>query len=234
MVAIKKKKLAEYVIEEIKRMIDSGELKEGDKLPNQLEFSAQIGVSRPSLREALNTLTRIGTIEQRPGMGTVIKSANPALWVEQPPPPLVSDAEATLEIVEARRFIEVSVTKLAVKTATPQDIKIMGKLVDNMIIALKEDRTEDYAEFDMKFHHKIADASYNRYMVHMFITIRGLMEQFIKEAFILIPGLYVRSLKFHKGIYRGIKERNSDRAASNMENHILDIEKSLRHYYDNK
>jgi GntR family transcriptional repressor for pyruvate dehydrogenase complex len=48
------------VIEEINRMILSGEVKEGDKLPNQNDFAAQLGVSRPSLREALHTLTLIG------------------------------------------------------------------------------------------------------------------------------------------------------------------------------
>jgi GntR family transcriptional repressor for pyruvate dehydrogenase complex len=62
MAAIKRKKLADSVIEEIKRMVDVGELKEGDKLPNQLEFAAQLGVSRPCLREALpvESLTKKG------------------------------------------------------------------------------------------------------------------------------------------------------------------------------
>ena len=59
MASIKRKKLSDSVIEEIKRMLLSGELQEGDKLPNQNEFAAQLGVSRPSLREALNTLTLI-------------------------------------------------------------------------------------------------------------------------------------------------------------------------------
>jgi GntR family transcriptional repressor for pyruvate dehydrogenase complex len=96
MAVIKRKKLADSVIEEIKRMVDVGELKEGDKLPNQLEFAAQLGVSRPSLREALHTLTLIGAIEQRPGLGTVIKSANSTLWAVQLCPPLVSDAQASI------------------------------------------------------------------------------------------------------------------------------------------
>ncbi len=234
MAVIKRKKLAESVIEEIKRMIDCGELKEGDKLPNQLEFAAQLGVSRPSLREALHTLTLIGAIDQRPGLGTVIKSVNPTLWAEQLSPPLVSDVQASLELVEARRCIEVSVVKLAVKNATTKDIRNMEKLIQNMTKALKKDRTKEYSELDMKFHHNIADASYNRYMVHMFVTIRGLMEQFIREIFTVIPGLLERSLKFHIGIYEGIKENNSAKAVSNMKNHIFDIEKALRRFYEVK
>ena len=99
MTAIKRKKLADSVIEEIIRRIESGELKEGDKLPNQNEFAAQLGVSRPSLREALHTLTLIGAIEQRPGFGTVIRAKNTARMAEHLSPPLVSDTTATMELM---------------------------------------------------------------------------------------------------------------------------------------
>lgn len=94
---IRRKKVADAVIEEIKRMIQSGELKEGDKLPNQNIFAAQLGVSRTSLREALNTLTRLGVTEQRPGYGTVLRSRVPAIFAEHMTPPLISDKQATID-----------------------------------------------------------------------------------------------------------------------------------------
>lgn len=231
MASIEKKKLSDSVIEEIKRMIESGELKEGNKLPNQNEFAAQLGISRASLREALHTLNLIGAIEQRPGLGTVIKSVNPALWADQLSPPLVSDTSATLKLLEARRFIEVGVVELAVENATQEEIQKMAKLVQAMTQALKEDRTKDYSNFDMSFHHQIANASHNRFMVHMFVTIRGLMEQFIREAFTIIPGLLERSLNFHIGVYEGIKEGNKRKAVTSMKNHIQDIEQAFRDYY---
>lgn len=231
MASIEKKKLSDAVIAEIKRMIENGELKEGDKLPNQLEFAAQLGVSRASLREALHTLTLIGAIEQRPGLGTVMKSANPALWAEQLSPPLVSDIDATLKLLEARRIVEAGVVELAVDNASAEDIEKMKHLVEEMAKALDEDRTTEYSELDMDFHHQIANASHNSFMVHMFVTIRGLMEQFIREAFTVIPGLLERSLKFHISIYEGIQQGNKRKAATNMKNHILDIEQAFRDYY---
>ena len=232
MASIEKKKLSDSVIEEIQRMIESGELKEGDKLPNQLEFAAQLGVSRASLREALHTLTRIGAVEQRPGLGTVIKSANPSLWADQISPPLVSDIHATFKLIEARRFIEAGVVELAVANAQKDDIQKLARLVEEMKIALKKDRVSEYSELDMTFHHQIANASHNRFMVHMFVTIRGLMEQFIREAFIVMPGLLERSLKFHVSVYEGIKEKNKRKAVTSMKNHIQDIEQAFRDYYN--
>ena len=232
MALIEKKKLSDSVIEEIKRMIETGELKEGDKLPNQLEFAAQLGVSRASLREALHTLTLIGAIEQRPGFGTVIRSSNPTLWAEQLSPPMVSDAQATLKLIEARRFIEAGVVELAVENANNEDIRKMGKLILEKTRALKEDSIKDYSNFDSDFHHQIAGASHNSFMMHMFVTIRGLMEQFIRETFTVIPGLLERSLKFHVSVYEGIKTRSKKQAVTSMKHHIQDIEQALRNYYE--
>lgn len=228
---IERKKLSDSVIDEIKRMIETGELKEGDKLPTQNEFAAQLGISRASLREALHMLTSIGAIEQRPGLGTIIKSAYPTLWAEQLFPPLVSDIQATLKLIEARRFIEVGLAELAVENATNEDIQKLGQLVKDMALALKDDRIDDYSNFDLHFHLQIANASHNRFMVHMFVTIRGLMEQFIREASAVIPGLMERSLKFHISVFEGIKERNKRKAITRMKNHLQDIEHSFTHYY---
>jgi len=72
--------MADAVVDEIKRMIECGELTEGEKLPNQNEFASQLQVSRTSLREALRILDLRGAIEQRPGYGTVIKKFNPILY----------------------------------------------------------------------------------------------------------------------------------------------------------
>ena len=71
---ITSKKLTDSILDHIRNMVETGELREGDKLPNQYEFAAQLGVSRPSLREALYTLKQVGAIEQRPGSGTVLRS----------------------------------------------------------------------------------------------------------------------------------------------------------------
>jgi len=234
MAEIKRKKVADLIIDEIKKMISSGQLKKGDKLPNQIEFAAQLGISRPSLREAMHILTLIGAIEQKPGSGTIIKSTNFALWKEQLSPPLVSDLNATFELIEARNFIEQDATKLAVKHATQKEIDILAKILEDMTTALKEDRVKEYSNLDMEFHYCIAKASHNRYMVHMFFTIRSLMDQFIRETFTIVPGLLERSLKFHIQIFNGINERDEKKAINNMQKHIKDINEALKKYYKSK
>lgn len=234
MASISKKKLADSVIEEIKRMIQGGELKERDKLPNQNVFAAQLGVSRTSLREALSTLTRIGVIEQRPGYGTVLRSRIPALFTDHLAPPLISDKEATIELIEARRFIEIGAAELAVKNASPEQINEMGLLIKEMPRSLKEGRIDDYIEQDVAFHFSIAKASHNRFLINLFVTIRGFMEQYMRESFHLLPYMLERSLKFHQNIYQAIKSGSRSKALSQMEKHILDVQRAIQKYYRNQ
>lgn len=231
MASINKKRLSDSVIEEIKRMIQSGELKEGDKLPNQNAFAAQLGVSRTSLREALNTLTRIGVIEQRPGYGTVLRSRIPTLFTDHLTPPFISDKQATIELIEARRFIEIGTAGLSVKNATPDQINEMGVLVKEMTRSLKEGRIDDYIEQDVAFHFSIAKASHNRFLINLFVTIRGFMEQYMRESFHLLPYMLRRSLKFHQHIYQAIKGGGHSKAVSQMEKHILDVQRAIQEYY---
>jgi GntR family transcriptional repressor for pyruvate dehydrogenase complex len=226
-----KKKLADVVLEEIQRMIATGELKEGDKLPNQNQFAAQLGVSRVSLREALNTLEMIGAIEQRPGCGTVFRGRVPTLYTDHLTPPLMADEQDTAELIEARRFLEVDNVELAVTNATAAEIERMGHLVEAMAAAVKAGRLQDYVEKDVAFHHAIAEASHNRFLVHLFVTIRRLMERFIAESFTVMPGLIERSLKFHAKIYEALDRRDRRRAVAAMTNHLNDILRSLAGYY---
>jgi GntR family transcriptional repressor for pyruvate dehydrogenase complex len=212
MASINKRKLADSVIEEIKRMIQNGEVKEGCKLPNQNVFAAQLGVSRTSLREALSTLTRIGVIEQRPGYGTVLRSRIPALFTDHLAPPLISDKEATIELI-------------------PEQIDEMGLLIKEMPRSLKEGRIDDYIEQDVAFHFSIAKSSHNRFLINLFVTIRGFMEQYMRESFHLLPYMLERSLKSHQNIYQAIKARSRSRAVSQMEKHILDIQRAIQNYY---
>lgn len=227
MAIVKRPRLADSVIAEIKRMISSGELKEGDKLPNQFEFAAQLGVSRPSLREALHILTLIGVIEQRPGAGTIIKSTVPEVWAKHLSPPLISDEDSIIELIRARRYIEEGSAELAAQNASPENIIAIEKLIAQMKLALKNDRNKEYSELDMEFHYNIAIASNNRYILHMFVLIRSLMEQFIT----VLPGRMDRSIEFHIGVCENIKNKNASQAAKYMKTHILDIEKALISFY---
>ena len=231
MISISRRKLADSVIDEIKGMIDRGDLKEGDKLPNQNDFAAQLGVSRTVLREALQILDQLGVIEQRPKYGTVIRAKAALLYSAHLIPPLISDNRATLELIQARRIIEVGSAELAAVKATGKQIKEMGALVEEMAKMQQEDDAIQYTEKNIAFHLLIAKASHNRFMVHLLVTIRGFMEQWTQESLTVIPGLMDRSSKYHKAIYEAIRDKNPRKAGASMKKHMSDFLTSLERYY---
>ena len=231
MARIKKKKLADFVLDEIKRMIQAGELKEGDRLPNQNEFAARLGVSRPSLREAMQTLAMVGAVEQRPGYGSVIKSLTPALFASHLTTPLVNDEHATRELLESRRFIEGGIAELAARNATEREIQKTGSLIRQMNEALEKGRREDYSGLDTRFHYHLAVASHNNVMLHFFVTIRSLMEQFMVEAFSLLPELLVHSMEYHQAIFQGLLHRDEAAAGGAMIEHIKHIQSAMEDFY---
>lgn len=227
----KRVKVADLVIQEIKRMVESGELRQGDKLPNQNDFSRQLGVSRPSLREALSRLTKQGIIEQSPGVGTVLRTENPDLWVEHPPPPPLTDSRATIELTDARKAIESLVVELAVQRMTAREVKALERSVKNMRHALDVEDYRTYLREDVSFHFQIANASHNRYIIYIFVTIRGLMEEFMNDMFDHFPELVENSFEHHKAMLDAIKARDKDRAVTEIRRHMEDIQEKLFAYY---
>lgn len=231
MASINKKKLADRVIDEIKRMITVGELREGDKLPNQNEFAEQLGVSRTVLREALHTMAILGVVEQRPKIGTVIVTVAPLIYTEHINAPLIDDPSATVELIEVRRVVEVGAVELAAVNAGAKQIKQLGRLVQDMEKLQEKGDTNAYGKKNMMFHLLVAESSGNRFMGHLLATIRGFMERWTMESLLVLPGLPQRSIKSHREIYQAIADHDPAAASEAMRRHIDDFRISLEDYY---
>jgi GntR family transcriptional repressor for pyruvate dehydrogenase complex len=227
----KKKKLSALVIEEIRRMVESGSLKEGDRLPNQYDLAEQLGVSRPSLREALHELTSAGVLEQRPGAGTTLKTGNTDLWFGMSFAPVLADKKATLELIEARKEIEPIAVRLAAGRITDEGLDCVERSIRKMEDDFARGNVDEYLKEDLNFHYLIARAAGNRYIQQMLVNLRLLMEEFMKESFDLIGGLVSNSLDHHRKIGVELKRRDSAGSVVALKNHLGDIESALRQYY---
>ena len=219
------------MIDEIRRMILQGELSEGDKLPNQNVFAESLGVSRPSLREALQVLSRLGAIEQRPGLGTVLISRAAVLIANNLELPFMSDAQGTIELIETRRLFESGMIALVVVRATDEEIAEIGKVMDEMKDAVSRNAIDDYQGLDLVFHSLLARAAHNRFVTHLFQEIRRSFEQFLKEAFSIMPVMMERSMNEHAEIYAAISSRDQERAVQAMNRHLMQVQNTIEGYY---
>lgn len=230
-IALKTKKVSTAVLEEIRRMIISGEIKEGDKFPNQNEFAAQLGVSRPSLREALQVLSQLGAIEQRPGAGTILVSRTPALFSSEIDTPLVSNREASMELMETRRIVETGLAGMAAKRATDAEIAELGQVLADMDAARQRPDKEGFAQSDLLFHHMVAKASHNRFSVSLFQSFSQAVGQLLDDSFLVMPDMLEVAFRAHQKIFRAIAARDPDGARLAIDQHLREGEKALADYY---
>ena len=211
-------------------MIRSNDLRVGDKLPNQIELAAQLGVSRTSLREAISKLAFLGAIDKKPGVGTVLTSTYLVLNADTIAPPLMSYSSAAQELNTARKVIEVGAASLAAINATVSQIRQCNKLVKEMTKSLKENKPQKYIELDMDFHLQIINASNNRFIIYSYKGMQAFIEQYIQECLDLIPEMQNQSMKFHKNIFNAIKAHDPTESALHMKNHLDDISDNYKRY----
>lgn len=227
---VKRQKLADAVLDEVRNMIRRGELNEGDKLPNQIDLAAQLGVSRTSLREAISMLSLLGAVEQRPRYGTVLISKYNVLNSKVVTPPLMSDSKAALELIEARKAVEIAAAELAAINATHDQIEKLKTIVSDMESSLKKGKSQKYIELDIAFHLQVAKSANNRFITYFYGNMQGYIEQYIQECLNLLPNMQKISLNFHRKITKAIKDRDPKSAVSAMKDHITDIKINYEKY----
>jgi len=104
--AVRKGRRYEQVAEQIQRLIASGALRPGDRLPPERELAAKFGVGRSSLRDAIRTLEVMGIVESRQGSGTVVRDLSTESLVVPLASVLAHKRGLVAELLDVRRMIE--------------------------------------------------------------------------------------------------------------------------------
>lgn len=217
---VKNTKVYEEVIEQIKFMITSGQLKKGEKLPPERELVEKFQVSRTSVREALRALQIIGLIESKQGGGNYIRESFEDNLIEPLSLMFVLQNSKNMEILELRTILEVETIKLAAKKISEKSLSRMKEIVEIM----KENIDEEYnVVLDKEFHYIIAKESGNRLIVSILTAVSSLMDSFIKEAREAILAKLENKeilLQHHENIYQALAEHDENRAAEVMKEHM--------------
>ena len=148
--------------------------------------------------------------------------------------PFMSDAQGTIELTEIRHLIETGMIALAVVRATNEEIAEIGLVLKKALKAARKGNIEEYYQQDLVFHHLIAKATHNRYVLHVFQTIRQSLEQFLQEAFSVMPETLDQSAKDHLAIWEALKSRNREKAVAAMSRHLLMVQEKIEGYYQRK
>src|ERR671913_525654 len=151
--AVENRRLYRQIADQIAALIESGEYGPGARLPPERDLAKQLGVSRPSVREALIALEVEGYVEVRIGSGVYVLGPRPASREELP-----ADS-GPFELIKARWLIEAECAAMAARTATKAQVRAIGEALEAMEVA-RQKPGMPLAE-DRLFHLRIAEASNN-------------------------------------------------------------------------
>ena len=222
-----RKRLVDNIISEIKDKIIQGELKDGDMLASQDELAKTMGVSRASLREALNRLELMGLIESKQGRGTFVRTVAHIDFMEPLTTFLAMDRESALDLLDARGYIEGAMAALAAKNAGEEDIGRLGQVLTQMEEACRTENLKRFVTMDVQFHMLVAEFSKNQVMARIGEIIRDLLHQLIRKVFdtaaTSVSDLMNHTITLHRNVYDAIRLRDAQSARRHMEFHITDV-----------
>jgi GntR family transcriptional repressor for pyruvate dehydrogenase complex len=224
-------RLIDNIISEIKGKIIQGELKDGDMLSSQDELAKTMGVSRASLREALNRLELMGLIESKQGRGTFVRTIAHTDFMNPLTSFLPMDRESALDLLEARGYIEGAVAALAANNASEDDLEKLEQVLKRMEQASSSEDLKSFIAMDVQFHMWVAECSKNRVMAKIGEIIRDLLRQLIEKFFDTVASnvsdAMARTIIFHRNVYEAIRRRDPKSARKHMEVHIMDVKKRI-------
>jgi GntR family transcriptional repressor for pyruvate dehydrogenase complex len=216
---------AEEVVERLRDMIQSGEITSGDRLPPERDLAKLLGVSRPTLRAGIRSLSTVGILQSRQGAGTFVAGVEGSPTLDGSALRLMSALHGFTsdEMFETRLALEMSIAGLAAERATGEQTTLMSEEIAAMYASL--DDPEQYLVHDMKFHQLVASASGNRILTSLMNMIAKILfdtrRKTVKNATDLKD-----SAGQHQNVYRAIRERDPEAARSAMREHLLKTQRA--------
>jgi len=222
--SVKHTRISDEIVNQIKTLISEGKLKPGDKLPPERELIKEFGVSRPSLREALNSLVTMGFLEIK-GKRTYIKSV--ASQSMQNPLSLLikADTKKIFDLIEVRKAIEAWGAYLAAQRASKEDIKQLAGVIEEMKKAFEQGRP--WEKQDADFHLGIAQATHNTIQTHIMSTIYDLLRESMARVF-RDRSKVKKLLDHHYRIFSAIKSHSPDKAREKTIEHLNYVESEVK------
>ena len=221
--AVKKRRIHEEIVAQIRQELASGRLKAEDQLPSERELSERFQVSRASVREAIRALESMGVVRIKTGEGTYVTSGSEALLS-----PLVSvilqQKDVLLDIFEARKVIEPEIAALAAVRAGPEQIAQMEGILEEQARQITGGKTG--VEADTAFHSLLTQSTKNKVFLRLSDAVVDSLRE-TRERSLQIHGRPARSLAGHRAILEAIRDKNPAKARQAMLDHLIAIERNI-------
>lgn len=224
--AIEQKRLYQQVADQLTSLIQKGEFEAGKRLPAERELSKMLGVSRPTVREAMIALEIYGLIEVRTGSGIFVVPENSR---KSPLKEKMDSGPGPFEMLTARAAIEGETAAMAAASITDKDLDGLREALQMM--EENDAKSMSMEEADRLFHRRIAEATDNSVLVGVIEELWDMRElepmwpklqEHVDQAAIERP-----SLADHREIIKALETRDPDKARKAMQAHLERVKRDL-------
>ncbi len=223
-------KLSSAVTRQIEKLILRGILRPGERLPSERELAERLGVSRPSLREAVAELQDKGLLSTRAGAGIFVADVLGSAFSPALIRLFAGHDEAVFDYIAFRRDMEGLAAERAARLASDTDLKVIQTVFEKMEMAHDKPNPKDEARLDAEFHMGIIEASHNVVMLHMMRSMYQLLQEGVfYNRQVMFKQRTTRGalLDQHRQINTALQARDATGARDAVIAHMNYVEKAL-------
>lgn len=213
-------RMSEAIVEQIRGLIRSEQLRPGDRLPSERDLGERMGVSRVTIREAMRVLEAGGLIEIKVGArGGAIVTSPSSSKIGSGLADLISLSPLTAgEVTEARQVFELGIIPLVVERATDDDIAELREMVAEHQAALKSG--EYGMPMSAAFHVRVAACTHNAAIEMLVHSFHGPLLMSLREAQVAAPLMGHRGTAEHRDFVEAVARRDAAKAEEIMRVHL--------------
>jgi GntR family transcriptional regulator, transcriptional repressor for pyruvate dehydrogenase complex len=220
---IVRESVAEAVARRILDMVQSRALKPGDQLPPERDLAESLGVSRPSVREAIRGLSILGVVKSRQGGGAWISPLDAQSLLGPLQFFLSLDDMNITDLYDARSLIESNVARRAAVNMTDAQLAALSLTLDAQRQTLTD--AQAFRLSDFAFHQAIWQGCGNAFLQRIGESLNVLGLEFRKRAS-ETAGVLERSFADHQALLAALQARDADGAAQAAEQHMRNVYQS--------
>lgn len=223
-------RISDAVANELEKRILDGSLKPGDRLPGERDFAAELGVSRPSLRDAIRKLAGKGLLTTRHGGGTYVTDRLEASFVDPWQEMLNRHPMIQSDMLEFRHLLESQAAFFAAERATDADIERLDAAYAEVDAQYAANDLARSIDADVSFHQAVAEASHNVVIGHLTASLLRVIHGHISSN---LEHLHARPSRWnelraqHRAIWQAIRRYQPEEAAKAVRDHIEFVRQSM-------
>lgn len=215
---IKKINVVEQVFDQMQTLLIEGEWKSGDKIPSENELAETFGVSRMTIRQAMQKLKALGLIETRTGSGSYVREVTADDSLQDLIPLMYIGGTTQLQVFQFREMIDSESVRIATAQVTKEDLKKLDAILEQMRTDAAKDDAAAFSRHDLKFHSKIVALTDNPLMIKTYQILLPVLSDSMQS--VIEKMKYAPALDYHSRILDAMKEKDAGKAEQIMREHI--------------